>query len=246
MTTTPSAADSVAILGLSATHANKSLGVLTEFGFTPSIETTDIFTVANGKRELLRRIVTQVLLTMTFTTLSILDDEVTALFAGGPGGTLTFEATEGALIVTRKNAESGRPQQVFNIPSAAIRGTGLTGTPGAEASGYQFEAVALLAGDATDLGTIVNSTPAGLAGQQRKAAVQQALAEGNVTATEIDLSTISVDDAKAAVNSDKLPAQTMLDYEHEHKKRATLISFLESKLAAADETPATEPEVGAE
>ena len=231
MTTTPSAADSVAILGLAATHDGKSLGVLTEFGFTPSIETTDIFTVANGKRELLRRIVTQVLLTMTFTTLSILDDEVTALFAGGAGGKLTFEATEGALIVTRKNAESGRPQQVFNIPSAAIRGTGLTGTPGSEAAGYQFEAVALLVGDATDLGTIVNSTPAGFAGQQRKQAVEGALAQGNVTTTEIDLSSISVDDAKAAVNEGKLPAQTTLDYEYEHKKRATLISFLEGKIA---------------
>lgn len=231
MSATPLAsADSVAILGLKATHGGKSLGVLSEFGFTPNIETTDIFTVENGLRQLLRRIVTSVSVTLTFTTLSVLDAIVRDLFTGGEDGKLTFQATEGALVITRRNAEAGRKQVVINIPKAALRGTGTVGAPGAEAAGYQFEAVALLEGDAEDLGEIlIQDAPAGL----RNQAIQQAVAEGNVTRTEVDFdpAKISIDDAKAKVEAGDVTARTMLALETAHKNRPTFVPWLEERAA---------------
>lgn len=152
-------ADSLAILGLRVTHGGVDLGVLSDLSITPTTETYDFFGTRNGKRELLKQIVTQVRLEVGFSSSNILDSGVTALFAGETGGGMSFEATEGALVITRPNAETGGQQQVINIPNAAVRGTGFAGTPGTDEAKYTFTAVALLEGGATTLGTITNAVP---------------------------------------------------------------------------------------
>lgn len=152
-------ADTLAILGLKATHGGVDLGVLTDLSINPEITTYDFNSTRSGRVELVKQIVTQVKLTITFSTSNILDPDITELFAGGEGGALTFEQTEGALIITRPNAETGGADQVINIPSASIRGTGLPGAPGTEEAKMSFEAVALLAGGETAIGTITNAVP---------------------------------------------------------------------------------------
>ena len=149
-------ADTLAVLGLKISHGGVDLGVVSEFSMTPETETYDFYSTRNGKRELVKQIVTQVRLTGNFSTSNILDPGVTALFTGGAAGALAFEATEGALVITRNNAEAGGDAQVISIDNAAVRGTGFSGTPGTDEAKYVFSFTALLEGAAADLGSITN------------------------------------------------------------------------------------------
>jgi hypothetical protein len=143
----------LAILGLKITHGGKDLGVVSDFGFTPNTTTYEFKSTRNGKEETVRSVVISVDLTITFASSNVLDSDVVGLFTGSGGSSMTFEATEGALIVTRPNAETGGRSVVFNIPNASVRGTGMTGTPGTEEAKYTFEAKALST-DQAALGTL--------------------------------------------------------------------------------------------
>ncbi len=149
-------AATLAVLGLKITHGGVDLGVVSEFSMTPETTTYDFFSTRNGKRELVKQIVTEVRLTGSFSSSNILDSTVTQVFAGGAAGAMTFEATDGALIITRNNAETGGATQVINVPAASVRGTGFSGEPGTEEAKYTFEFTALLEGAATSLGSISN------------------------------------------------------------------------------------------
>lgn len=149
-------ADTLAILGLRATIGGVDLGVLSDLSITPETTTYDFFSTRNGKRELVKQIVTEVRLNFSFSSSNILDTDITRVFAGGVGGAMTFEATEGAFVINRPNAETGGADQVINIPAASVRGTGFSGEPGSDEAKYTFEGTALLEGAATNLGTITN------------------------------------------------------------------------------------------
>lgn len=152
----PYSPDDLAILGLQIQHGGIDLGVVSDFGFNPSTEVYPFKSTRNGKEETVREVVTSVDLEITFSTANVLDPAVIALFVGGAGGAMLFEATEGALVVTRKNAETGGKQVVFNITNASLRGTSTGGTPGTEAATYGFTAKALSV-DGAAIGTLVAS-----------------------------------------------------------------------------------------
>jgi hypothetical protein len=150
-------ASTLAVLGLQITHNGVDLGVVSDFSMTPETTTYDFFSARKGKRELVKQIVTEVRLTGSFSSSNILDPTVTNMFTGATGGAMTFEATDGALVITRNNAETGGADQVISIASASVRGTGFSGEPDTEEAKYTFEFTALLEGAATNLGTITNA-----------------------------------------------------------------------------------------
>lgn len=155
----PYSIDDLAILGLKITFGGIDLGDVADLSFSPNTTSYEFKSTRSGRELTVKEVVIGVDLTIGFTTQNVLDAAVIALFTGGAGGAMLFEATQGALVVTRPNAETGKKQVVFNIPSASLRGTGITGTPGTEAARYQFESKALSV-DGAAIGTLTAGVPA--------------------------------------------------------------------------------------
>ncbi len=150
-------AETLGILGSQLTLGGLDLGVISAFTFVPTSTPYDFKSARTGKLVTVKSIVQEVSLAGTFTTSNILDDGITSLFTGGAGGEMIFDATEGALVAVRKNAETGGMRQTINITNASVRGTGLDGEAGTAEAKYNFAYTGLIVGDSASFGTILNA-----------------------------------------------------------------------------------------
>jgi hypothetical protein len=141
------------ILGLIVTHGTVDFGDVDGFTITPNIERATLDSIRTGKQVPVRRDTIRTEVTIAFTSRAVKNASVLDLWAGSAGGGLSFDATEGPMVIKMPGPGNTEGLQL-SLDNASISGNGFDGEFGSDYMGLTFEATALIDADAETLGTI--------------------------------------------------------------------------------------------